>query len=66
MMRVKRGNELFGDQPTGRLQVDAHGFGWLKFDYHMGFDSPVVGRSIGVSLNVQAHSCFAEPDRALP
>jgi lipid A 4'-phosphatase len=55
----------YGDQPAGRLQVDAHGFGWLKFDYHMGFDSRVVGRSIDVSLNVQARSYFAELDHAL-
>ena len=47
------------------IEVDAHGFGWLKFDYHMGFDSRVVGRSIDVSLNVRARSYFAELDHAL-
>lgn len=31
------------DPPAGRLQVDAHGFGWLKFDYRMGFDARIVG-----------------------
>jgi lipid A 4'-phosphatase len=55
----------YGDQSAGRLQVDAHGFGWLKFDYHMGIDSRVVGSSVDVSLNVQARSYFAELDHAL-
>jgi lipid A 4'-phosphatase len=55
----------YGDQPAGRLQVDAHGFGWLKFDYHMGFDARVVGRTMDVSLKAQARSYFAELDHAL-
>jgi lipid A 4'-phosphatase len=55
----------YADQSAGRLRVDAHGFGWLKFDYHMGFDSRIVGKSMDVSLNVQARSYFAELDHAL-
>jgi lipid A 4'-phosphatase len=55
----------YDDLPQGRLQVDAHGFGWLKFDYRMGFDTQVVGRTLEVSLDVKARSYFAELDHAL-
>jgi lipid A 4'-phosphatase len=51
--------------PAGRLQVDAHGFGWLKFDYHLGFDARTVGRNLDISLEVKARSYFAELDHAL-
>jgi hypothetical protein len=50
----------YNDQPAGRLQVDAHGFGWLKFDYRMEFDAHVVGRTLEIFLDVKAHSYFAE------
>ncbi len=55
----------YGDQSGGRLQVDAHGFGWLKFDYHMGFDIHRQGRSLYAVLDVKARSYFAELDHAL-
>jgi lipid A 4'-phosphatase len=55
----------YEDKPAGRLQVDAHGFGWLKFDYRMGFDTQVVGRTLEVSLDVKARSYFAELDHSL-
>jgi lipid A 4'-phosphatase len=55
----------YDDLPEGRLRVDAHGFGWLKFDYHMGFDTQVVGRTLEISLDVKARSYFAELDHAL-
>lgn len=55
----------YDDLPQGRLQVDAHGFGWLKFDYRMGFDSRIVGGTLEVSLDVEARSYFAELDHAL-
>jgi lipid A 4'-phosphatase len=55
----------YDDLPQGRLQVDAHGFGWLKFDYRMGFDSRIVGDALEVSLDVEARSYFAELDHAL-
>ena len=51
--------------PEGRLRVDAHGFGWLKFDYRMGFDARIVGRVLDVSLDIRARSYFAELDHAL-
>jgi lipid A 4'-phosphatase len=55
----------YDDLPEGRLQVDAHGFGWLKFDYRMGFNTQVVGRTLDISLDVKARSYFAELDHAL-
>lgn len=55
----------YGDQSAGRLQVDAHGFGWLKFDYHMGFDTHREGRSLYVVLDVKARSYFAELDHTI-
>ena len=51
--------------PAGQLQVDAHGFGWLKFNYRMEFDRRVVGRTLELSLEVKARSYFAELDHAL-
>jgi len=55
----------YGDQSVGRLQVDAHGLGWLKFDYQMGFDTRRQGRSLYVVLDVKARSYFAELNHAL-
>lgn len=55
----------YHDAPAGRLQVDAHGFGWLKFDYRMGFDARLVGHSLDVSLDVEARSYFAELDHTI-
>jgi lipid A 4'-phosphatase len=55
----------YDDQPGGRLQVDAHGFGWLKFDYHMGFDARLVDHALDVSLEIVARSYFAELDHAI-
>jgi lipid A 4'-phosphatase len=55
----------YDDQPAGRLRIDAHGFGWLKFDYRMGFDARIVGRTLDVLLDVKARSYFAELDHAL-
>ena len=55
----------YGKPSEGRLQVDAHGFGWLKFDYRMGFDTRGVGHILEVSLDVKARSYFAELDHTL-
>lgn len=55
----------YGDQAAGWLRVDAHGFGWLKFNYRMGFDARVVGHTLDISLDVMARSYFAELDHAL-
>ncbi len=55
----------YGNHPIGRLQVDAHGFGWLQFDYHMDFDTRLNGQSLEVYLKVDARSYFAELDHAL-
>jgi lipid A 4'-phosphatase len=55
----------YADLAAGRLQVDAHGFGWLKFDYRMAFDARTVGRILDVSLEVEAQSYFAELDHAI-
>jgi lipid A 4'-phosphatase len=53
------------DQDEARLQVDAHGFGWLKFDYHMGFGTRIQAKTLGITLQVQKHSYFAELDHTL-
>lgn len=55
----------YADQQMGRLQVDAHGFGWLKFDYHMDFNARQQGRSLYITLDVMARSYFAELEHAL-
>jgi lipid A 4'-phosphatase len=56
----------YGDQPAGGLlQVDVHGFGWMNFDYHLGFDTHTEGRTLYAVVDVKARSYFAELDHAL-
>ena len=55
----------YSDEQASRLQVDAHGFGWLKFDYHVDYDSRISGRTLLVFLNIRARSYFAELDHSL-
>jgi lipid A 4'-phosphatase len=55
----------YGHRPDGRLEVDAHGFGWLKFDYHMGCETRITGRLLNIHLDAKARSYFAELDHAL-
>jgi lipid A 4'-phosphatase len=50
---------------TARLQVDVHGFGWMNFDYHLGFAPRREGRILIVALDVKAQSYFAELDHAI-
>jgi membrane-associated PAP2 superfamily phosphatase len=62
---LERVSVRYDDLPEGRLQVDAHGFGWLRFDYRMGFNTQVVGHTLEISLDAKARSYFAELDHAL-
>ena len=55
----------FEQRNDGRLKVDAHGFGWLKFDYQMGFGTRVEQHTLNITLHVEARSYFAELDHAL-
>jgi lipid A 4'-phosphatase len=55
----------YGEYLTGKLQVDVHGFGWMNFDYHIGYNTHVEGRTLFVVLDVKARSYFAELDHAL-
>lgn len=56
----------YSDQPMeGKLQVDAHGFGWMNFDYHIGFDASKADHILHVRLEVKARSYFAELDHTL-
>jgi lipid A 4'-phosphatase len=55
----------YSRRPDGCLQVDAHGFGWLKFDYHMGCETRITGRLLNVYLDAKPRSYFAELDHAL-
>lgn len=52
-------------QKNGQLKVDAHGFGWMKFDYRMGFGTRVKDQVMNITLRVEANSYFAELDHAL-
>jgi lipid A 4'-phosphatase len=49
----------------GRLRVDAHGFGWLKFDYHLGCETRIAGRLLNLYLDAKPRSYFAELNHAL-
>jgi membrane-associated PAP2 superfamily phosphatase len=52
-------------QNSGRLKVDAHGFGWLDFDYRMGFGMRVEEQTLNVIVHIEARSYFAELDHAI-
>ncbi len=63
---VERTAVRISDQPQqGRLQIDAHGFGWMNFDYHIGYDAHQSDHTLYVTLDVKARSYFAELDHAL-
>ena len=49
----------------GCLQVDAHGFGWLKFNYHMGCETRIAGRVLNIYLDARPRSYFAELNHSL-
>jgi membrane-associated PAP2 superfamily phosphatase len=53
------------NQKNGQLKVDAHGFGWMKFDYRMGFRSKAKDQTLNITIRIEAHSYFAELDHAL-
>lgn len=54
-----------GSHVAGRLQLDAHGFGWLKFDYHVDHNIRKSARTLLITLDIRARSYFAELDHAL-
>jgi lipid A 4'-phosphatase len=55
----------YADQKNGQLKVDAHGFGWMKFEYRMGFGSKVIDQVLKITIRIEANSYFAELDHAL-
>jgi len=55
----------YDDRDDGQLQVDAHGFGWLEFDYRMGFGTRLENHTMNITLHIEARSYFAELDHAL-
>jgi membrane-associated PAP2 superfamily phosphatase len=55
----------YADQNSGRLKVDAHGFGWMEFDYRMGFGMRAVDQTLNITLHIEAHSYFAELDHSI-
>lgn len=55
----------YANQNKGQLKVDAHGFGWMKFDYRTGFGSKVEDQVLKIMIRIEANSYFAELDHAL-
>jgi hypothetical protein len=55
----------YAQEPDGRLKVDAHGFGWMGFDYEMGHGTQMKGTTLNINLHIVARSYFAELDHAL-
>lgn len=55
----------YADGTRGQLKVDAHGFGWMEFDYQMGFGARVEAGTVTITLHIEARSYFAELDHAL-
>jgi membrane-associated PAP2 superfamily phosphatase len=58
-------NLRYAEQSTARLQVDVHGFGWIKFNFHMHFDPVVHQKTLRLILYSDPRSYFAELDHAL-
>lgn len=55
----------YADRSNGILTVDVHGFGWIEFDYQMGFGTRKEDKILKITLYVEARSYFAELDHAL-
>lgn len=55
----------YGKENKDQLQVDAHGFGWLRFDYRMRFHSQLKAGELHIFLNADIHSYFAELNHAV-
>lgn len=51
---------IYANQKNGQFKVDAHGFGWMKFDYRMGFRANVKGQTLDITIRIEANSYFAE------
>ena len=61
----ERVSVLYDESSQALLQVDAHGFGWLKFDYWQKLKREQVGSRLDLALTVDARSYFAELDHGL-
>jgi len=55
----------YADLERGHLQVDAHGFGWLKFKYQQSLETQLRDDQLDLELQVAVGSYFAELDHAL-
>ncbi len=55
----------YAQQKAGQLQVDTQGFGWIRQNYRLGYDTRVNGKTLLLNLNIDARSYFAELDQAL-
>lgn len=55
----------YADRSNGTLKVDAHGFGWMEFDYQMGFGTRKEDKTLKITLQIEARSYFAELNHAL-
>ena len=55
----------YRDDRMALLRVDAHGFGWINFDYRLRFASHREGHTIRLELNHATGSYFAELDHSL-
>lgn len=55
----------YRDQQEARLQVDAHGFGWINFVYRLHFASHPAGNDLRLELQHETGSYFAELDHTL-
>lgn len=56
---------VYAEKQQALLQVDAHGFGWLKFDYRQNLRPEQIGERLDLRLSVEAKSYFAELDHGL-
>jgi lipid A 4'-phosphatase len=55
----------YQDDKAARLRVDAHGFGWINFDYRQQFASQRDGHTLRLELKYETGSYFAELNHSL-
>lgn len=55
----------YAPEKDGCMEVNAHGFGWVEFDYQMGHATRLEGKTLKITLRIEARSYFAELDHSL-
>ena len=63
--RPERVAVQYSDGPEGLLQIDAHGFGWIKAKYRHNLQQSLNGHTLQLELQLTEKGYFAELDHGL-